>query len=1006
MPPNNFISISIDDLIAHQTVKNLFGNALHTPNMDRLSDLGVSFENAFAQVALCNPSRASILSGQRPESTNVHENHVNWYDSIDISTTLPAIISKNGFETTVIGKVYHQPASALNSLLQNFEITGFSDQTNWNGSELPFRSGILEGEEHQHGDYINTSRAIEIIETWTPTSKNALFLGIYRPHQDWTAPKEYFDLYDRNEITTPLVPYDDIQDLPAYIRSIINDHYHDAIVSSEYWVDALHAYFASISFADAQVGRVLDALENSSLLNTTGIVLWSDHGYHLGDKNNWHKFTLWEESGRAPLIFFDPTLSDGQTSIESTVELLDIAPTVLEMLGVDAQTTHEGKSLYSFFSTEEEPRSSGLAFTSMYGSVSVRTDTMRYIHYEDGSEELYDLVADPNQTTNLVNDSGYATQYTQLRSLWRTELDARNWKFVDSGFGDFSKQDQDLQIVVSDAGARLLGGQGSDTYFLPVSGGEIIEGFGNGTDQVFIAGDYTIPENVEIAIARHHFLGWSSYIIGNSLDNVILGGARLEGKDGNDELALSISLGRPGYIDGGNGHDQLEGSNSDDELRGGSGNDDLTGYAGDDVFFPGTGKNTVFGNGGTNTVSFRDLAEPVSVNLGAGISVSLSSHTALKNIHNIEDTYGNDVLIGDRSNNTFYLSSGFDSVYGAAGVDAIYLPEGAENASWRKSVDLQRGTLSYTIDKIEYIVETHGVQFVFEENGRSVEDEDALHDLPEIFIHNSTEYLILDDYLSREAALSQASELGGHLLRIEDAEENEFIFKTFYDGNAIRLDASDLQSEGRWLNSDGSELRYFNWLSEGEPNNVGNGQHWAYMAGPNGEWGDHVANGSGVFNGVRWAPSIVKTIVERPLEPPSPQDASFMSSRYIRVEDGLTREEALAEARNLEGTLLRIESAEENRFIYEAFYDGNAIRLDASDSATEGVWQHSDGSPLDYTNWLAPNEPNNINDNQHFAYMSASGGKWGDQDKDGSGVHDGFSWSPSTVVTIIEVDVA
>ena len=265
---------------------------------------------------------------------------------------------------------------------------------------------------------------------------------------------------------------------------------------------------------------------------------------------------------------------------------------------------------------------------------------------------------------------------------------------------------------------------------------------------------------------------------------------------------------------------------------------------------------------------------------------------------------------------------------------------------------------------------------------------------------------------SRAQALAQAEALGGTLLRIDNQEENDYIFETFYDGNAIRLDASDVETEGVWLNSDGTELTYFNWLSPSEPNNFGDIQHYAYIAGPNGEWGDHVANGSGAFDGVRWSPSLVKTIIEisgePPIDPPVDplEDPEFNGSRYVRVDDGLTRAQALAEADALGGTLLRIEDFEENEFIFNTFYDGNAIRMDASDAETEGVWLNSDGSEQTFFNWLSPNEPNNFGDIQHYAYMAGPNGEWGDHVANGSGAFDGTSWSPSTVVTIIEVDIA
>ncbi len=378
---SNFLSISIDDLIALKSIKNTFGDdVLHTPNLDRLADMGVSFENAFAQVALCNPSRASILSSQRPEKTGIHANLAVWYESIDPAETLPVLLAENGYETSVLGKVYHGYVGTLKTVPGLENVGLFADKTGWNGSEHPFRSGVLSIAEEEHGDYINTSAAIDRIEAWGDSGNNAVFLGLYRPHKDWTVPQFYFDLYPLDEITLPLHAADDRQDLPAYVQSLLSDWIHEDILEADVWKPEVQAYFASISFADAQIGRVLDALEQGGHLADTTIMLWSDHGYHLGDKEKWHKFTLWEEAARAPLMIYDPEATVAGVKIKTPVELLDILPTAVDLLGVTPSWETQGKSLTDMLDGST-PDAAGQAITTWYGSASLRTNDYRYIRY-------------------------------------------------------------------------------------------------------------------------------------------------------------------------------------------------------------------------------------------------------------------------------------------------------------------------------------------------------------------------------------------------------------------------------------------------------------------------------------------------------------------------------------------------------------------------------------------------------------------------------------------------
>ena len=718
----NFLSISLDDLIAFQTLRNMFGETLQTPNLDRLANMGVNFDNAFAQVALCNPSRTSVLSGLRPETTGVHDNASVWYEQIDASHTLPAFLADSGFDTTVIGKVYHHPASQLAKLPELESVELMSDITGWNGSTLPFSAGPLDIPEEQHGDFINASSAVDAINGWESGTPNALFLGIYRPHSDWTAPQKYFDLYDIDDIALPLHPANDISDLPDFIRNIINDHYHDAIVARGYWEKALQAYFASVSFADAQIGRVLDALEANGNLDDTVIVLWSDHGYHLGDKDNWHKFTLWDESGRAPLIIYDPAQSSAGHTVATTVELLDIAPTVLDLLGLEASWELEGQSLAGLLDVNASPQS-GQAITTMYGSASIRTDSHRYTQYEDGSEELYDIVLDPNQTVNLALDSRFDGVRTNLQDKLVSQLQADGWNFAESN-ADFSTSNEGITVVVRSADISITGGQGDDVYFLADNNVTISEAPGGGVDSVYVSGDYTLPDGIENAFARAQSGGNFRHLIGNESANELRGGAYLEGHGGDDVLALAsagTAIGGNGddiiegsgkndtlvggtgndildslhgndILDGGNGDDRLSGGNGDDVLSGGegddylhggagddiltggSGNDTLYGANGNDVLRPGSGNDVVNGNAGHNTLDLSDFSVGAVVDLQRAKATSAQGTIMVRGVQDVIGTPFDDTIIASDADNAVTVLGGNNRVDGRAGNDVVILP--------------------------------------------------------------------------------------------------------------------------------------------------------------------------------------------------------------------------------------------------------------------------------------------------------------------------------------------
>ena len=273
----------------------------------------------------------------------------------------------------------------------------------------------------------------------------------------------------------------------------------------------------------------------------------------------------------------------------------------------------------------------------------------------------------------------------------------------------------------------------------------------------------------------------------------------------------------------------------------------------------------------------------------------------------------------------------------------------------------------------------------------------------EVVTFGGKTYEVLADGISRADAIAAAEAMGGTLLRIDSQAELAFIMESFWKGRAIYVDASDAVTEGVWLNSDGQPVSYFNWMP-GEPNS--DSQDFAVIANDQGQWDDQRMNQADILAGNAWITTSAMAIVERPTDPgagpdPEPEPGGFDVAHYRVLEDGLTRDEALAAAEAAGGTLLRIDSQAELDFIMETFWQDRGIYLDVSDAAEEGVWRNSDGELVTFFNWRV-GEPNNWRD-QDYAVIADRSGKWDDQDRDQADIHNGQRWTTAQAMTIIEL---
>jgi len=416
-----------------------YGAPVRSPNIDRLAARGVRFERAYVQYPLCSPSRSSLLTGRRPNATGVLTNpppsnpmSPNFREKLPDAVTLPQFFRTNGRFAARVGKLYHY------GVPNNIGSGGLDDYVSWDLAINPrgldrevhdrifsLKSGqfggtlswlAAEGADVEHTDGIAAAEAIKLLERFKRNHESFfLAVGFYRPHTPYVAPKRYFDMYPRDRIELARLSDADRSRTPeAAYRSALPEQ--DAMTDDQRR-EAIQAYRASITFMDAQVGRVLDALDRLRLADSTIVVFTSDHGYHLGDHGLWQKMSVFERSARVPLIIAAPSAKARGAVARGLAELVDVYPTLADLAGLKPQGPLDGVSLAPML---QDPSATvkGAAFTQVRNGYAIRTDRFRYIEWDEGRQgsQLYDMNTDPAETTNLANDAGHAETVKDLRA--------------------------------------------------------------------------------------------------------------------------------------------------------------------------------------------------------------------------------------------------------------------------------------------------------------------------------------------------------------------------------------------------------------------------------------------------------------------------------------------------------------------------------------------------------------------------------------------------------------
>ncbi|MDB4372705.1 sulfatase-like hydrolase/transferase [Mariniblastus sp.] len=431
----NVLLIAIDDL--NDWVGCLGGHPqASSPNIDRLAKRGTLFTNAHCQAPICNPSRTSIMYGLRPSTSGVYMNAPKpWTVSgLKENVTLSRHFAANGYKTYTTGKIYH--TSGLPD--GDFDVVGPRPGQRLKidqrlvtpkkaGANGLWDFGAQSYDEKLFQDHQTASWAIDQLqahETSRRTSANPqtakpffMAIGFYRPHVPFYSPKRIFDQIPLDEIELPLVNPNDRDDLPAIASELMVAPAapdHAWFVKSSNWRRAVQSYLSCIRFTDEQVGRLIDTVYQCSLADNTIVILYSDHGFFLGEKERWAKQSLWERATRVPFIIVQPGGKQGQVCSQPA-ELLSIYPTLIDLCGLSPRDELEGNSLIPLLNDPKATWRHPALTTHGKDNHSVRTDTHRYIRYRDGSEELYDLRNDPNEWTNIANQAEMETLKSKLK---------------------------------------------------------------------------------------------------------------------------------------------------------------------------------------------------------------------------------------------------------------------------------------------------------------------------------------------------------------------------------------------------------------------------------------------------------------------------------------------------------------------------------------------------------------------------------------------------------------
>ena len=427
----NVLFIAVDDL-NHWVGYTGRNPQTKTPNLDRLSKMGVSFMSANCAAPVCNPSRAALMSGMRPSTTGVYDNGQNWKKAIPEGRGLSFAFKQSGYYVVGAGKIYHgntyYPGEWDDYMKMGgteAEEHGPKDVEKLEAFHKPLTHDL---KDQDLADWHITDYCIDQLKK---KHDKPFFVacGLHKPHLPWVVPRKYYDLFPLESIQLPPHRVGDLTDVPPAGVRMAKTAEHKEILQEGRWKAAIQSYLASIAYTDMNIGRLLDALEKSEYRDNTIIVFWGDHGWHLGEKEHWRKFALWEEAVRAPMIWRVPGLTKPGTICDRSVDFMSIYPTLCDLAGIPVPKHVEGQNIKSLLKDPKSTWSTPAVCTWGYQNHSARSEQWRDIRYANGDEELYDHKIDPYEWTNVASKVEFKAVKSELaKSFPTTNVQAKKEK--------------------------------------------------------------------------------------------------------------------------------------------------------------------------------------------------------------------------------------------------------------------------------------------------------------------------------------------------------------------------------------------------------------------------------------------------------------------------------------------------------------------------------------------------------------------------------------------------
>lgn len=408
-----------------------------TPNFERLAARSVTFTNAHCAAPACHPSRVAMMTGVHPSRSGIYRNAFRahgprWrHESplLEDAVVLSQHFRDHGYRAVGGGKIFHTlqwtPGDSQNDpdAWDDYRVDPLDPiSADWPRPEFPPNQNagfvgkrplgnhhfgaapITDKREETYGDHLVVDWAIEQMDS---QRDEPLFLavGLFRPHIPWEVPQKYFDMHPLDEVQLPEYRDDDLNDAHSHGR----EHWHKWVTDNDQWKHLMRGYLASISYVDHQLGRLIDGLDASGMADNTIIVLWTDHGFHIGEKENWEKFALWDQSTNVPMFIHAPDVSRDGEKTKQPATLTDVYPTLCDLAGLPTPQQCDGLSLVPQLKDPNVKREIYAVTSYQFGrepraSHAVCDDRYRFIRYGDGSEELYDLDLDPNEFDNRIDN--------------------------------------------------------------------------------------------------------------------------------------------------------------------------------------------------------------------------------------------------------------------------------------------------------------------------------------------------------------------------------------------------------------------------------------------------------------------------------------------------------------------------------------------------------------------------------------------------------------------------